>query len=332
MAASSAPPRGPSATDIVRERAVSLEPASPDAAAWIPFEIIDAVDRFGGELGASSAPEIRGDRIVWSLVLPAVAHTPDPSTFDSVCTELTRSDPHLACAVDTFAVGAADRTRFAFSWRRASGSFRGDIALPLRALARMHTGACLVSAERTLRTLELKLQVADIPVLGRTLARLTAITPLNDLILVGMQPAQTPHGVVENVILSWPTDRVDRDRADLAGDPWPARCEQREVMSREAAAHSPITALFAIAGERAHGAVVNIAHREWLVTEGDVVADARVASIAPQGVYLVRTDRPNARPQLARLPPAARRPPISSSASPPPLRIPLPPEPPAPLP
>jgi hypothetical protein len=266
-------------------------------------------------------------------VLPAQRQTPDPASFEGVCTEVMQADPHLACAVDVLAVGPTDRIRFAFAWRRAPGPYRFDIALPLRALSRMHTGACVVSIERTAQTLELKLQVPDVAVLGRTLARLTALTPISDLILVGMQPAQLSHGQVENVTLSWPTDRVDRDHADLGTDAWPARCDEREPMSHEAAPHSPITALVAITGERSRGAIVNIAHREWLVTEGDAIADARITAVSPEGVYIARNDRPRARPQLVRYATPPQRPAHGgSSSSAPPIRLPLPPEPPAPLP
>jgi hypothetical protein len=148
-----------------------------------------------------------------------------------------------------------------------------------------------------------------------------------------MQSAQLSHGSVEAVTLSWPTDRVDRDRADLGADAWPPRCDEREPMSHEAAPHSPITALLAITGERSRGAIVNIAHREWFVTEGDAIADARITAVSPEGVYVARNDRPRARPQLVRYatpPPRPAR--TGSSSSPPPIRLPLPPEPPAALP
>ncbi len=334
--ASPAPSAGPTAADRVRERLAALTPAPPNVSAWIPFEIIDTVDRVAGELGASSAPEIHEDRVVWSLVIPAGPRAPEPASFQGVCDELTRTNAHLACAVDAVAVGATDRVRLAFGWRREPGRMAADLALPLRALARMHTGACLVSAERTARTLEIKLQVPDVPALGRTLARLTSLTPLNDLFLVGMQPANLAHGTAESVTLSWPTDRVDRERADLGTDPWPTRCDEREAMSREAPAHSPLTPLVFVRGERARGAVVNIARREWLVTEGDTLGDARITAVSDRGVYVARLDRPRARPTLTRfMPQPAHGPagPGSRGASPlQPVRIPLPPEPPAPLP
>ncbi|MEI8256389.1 MAG: hypothetical protein WCJ30_12015 [Deltaproteobacteria bacterium] len=333
--ASPAVAAGPTAADRVRERLGALTPAPPNVAAWIPFEIIDVVDRVGGELGSSSAPEIHEDRVVWSLVIPAGPRAPDPAAFQAVCDAVTRTNAYLACAVDSVAVGATDRVRLAFGWRREAGRMAADLALPLRALARMHTGACLVSAERTARTLEIKLQVPDVPSLGRTLARLTAITPLNDLFLVGMQPAALAHGTAESATLSWPTDRVDRERADLGSDPWPTRCDEREVMSREAPAHSPLTPLLLVRGERARGAVVNIARREWVVTEGDTLGDARITSVNERGVYVARVDRPRARPTLARFvaqPAPGPGGPSRAPAALPPVRIPLPPEPPAPLP
>lgn len=212
-----------------------------------------------------------------------------------------------------------------------------DLALPLRALARMHTGACLVSAERTARTLEIRLHVPDVPALGRTLARLTALTPLNDLFLVGMQPAALAHGTAESVTLSWPTDRVDREHADLGGDAWPAHCDEREAMSREAAPHGALTALMPVHGERARGALVNLARREWLVTEGDTVGDARITSVTDRGVYVARIDRPRSRPALVRfVRPAGHGGAMTGTARAlptlQPVRIALPPEPAAPLP
>jgi hypothetical protein len=88
--------------------------------------------------------------------------------------------------------------------------------------------------------------------------------------------------------------------------------------------------------------VVNVARHEWLVTDGDQVGDASVATVADRGVFVRRANTPpRARPVLARF-----RAPTSSARAgagaavrpqPPPLvaprlgpiRIPQPPEPPA---
>jgi hypothetical protein len=142
-------------------------------------------------------------------------------------------------------------------------------------------------------------------------------------------------------LLSWPTDRADREHGDLVEDNCPTRCEERNAIATEARPRTPVTALLPIDGERARGAVVAILRREWLITEGDLVGDVRVTSVASDGVYLRRGSSPaRERARLARFSRSGTsatgashtgRPPNAPAPTRPP-RLPLPPEPPAPLP
>jgi hypothetical protein len=84
--------------------------------------------------------------------------------------------------------------------------------------------------------------------------------------------------------------------------------------------------------------VVRLARRDWLVSAGDQLGDATVTAVTEQGVYVRRGASPRARPQLLRFAAPGARAPSNGPANRPqgqqpalgPLRVPLPPEPPAP--
>ena len=339
IGASASPTSGPSASDRVRAQ-LDAQPVVPaEQAAWFPFRILEIVIRASGELPAPAAPSFADDRVVWSLVAPATPTPRAASAYTSVCDEVTRVEPRVLCLTDTVAIGATDRVRMAFGWRALPGSVTADLALPLRALGRLSTGACLRSAERSLHTLELRVEVPNVLSLGTTLALLTAVPHLRDLIMVQAENLSGPRGPFLKVTLAWPTDRADRTVGDMGGDAWPARCDEHATLGAEVPPRSPLTALAVIRGERARGAVVNLARREWLVTDGDQLGDALVTSVTEQGVYVRRGDSPRARAALMRFTtrPPARGP--ASHAPPPsgpshsttplgPIRISLPPEPP----
>jgi hypothetical protein len=331
-------PAGPSASDRVRAALEGTAAVPADEAAWFPFRVLEIVARASGELPAPTAPTIHDDVTVWSLVLPATAAPRDPVAQGSACAEVARVEPRIACAVDTLTVGATERVRLAFGWRRAPGLLVADLALPLRALARLPGGVCLLSAERTLRTVELEVRASDVRALGTALALMATVPRLSDVIMVRAEPVSTPQGQVLRALLSWPTDRADRTVGDLGHDPWPVRCEGHATLGADAPPRAILTALALLRGERAQGAVVNLARHEYLVTEGDQLGDATVTSVSEQGVYVRRGTSPRARPVLLRFatrPPAAPQPPGGAPATTMPTRpprIPLPPEPPAPTP
>jgi hypothetical protein len=327
-------PSAPSASDRVRARLDALTPMPGDDARWLPLRLLDAVAHASGELPAPAAPSNHGGAVVWSLVLPPATGRREPETYASVCDEVTRAEPRVLCAVDTVSVGASDRVRFAFGWREASPPGGADLALPLRALSRVHTGVCLQSAERTAHTLELRLRAPDLRALGTTLALMATVPRLSDVILVESEPM----GNAIRFLVSWPTDRVDAHAGNLGDDLWPARCDDHATVAAEVPRRSPIVALIPIRGERAHGAVVTVARREWLITDGDVVGDAQITTADDHGVFVRRGANPRARPQRLTYMPHA--PGTAQSGNTPPgttthsrtPQIPLPPEPPAPLP
>jgi hypothetical protein len=329
-------PTEPAASDRVRALLDGTPVVPVDEAAWFPFRVLQIAARVSGELPAPTAPQVVGDTVVWSLVAPVGADR-DAGPRAAVCSEVSRLESRIVCAVDRVTVGAAERARMAFGWRRASGETTADLATPLRALSRLDTGMCLVSAERTLRTLEIRVRAPSVQALGTSLALIAAAPRLSDLILLGRE-AGGGAGGGGVYHLSWPTDRVDRDTGTLGADPWPSRCDEHAMVGGDAPSRARAMALVSIEGERARGAVVALAQHEWLVTDDDQLGDATVASVTPRGVYLRRGVSPRARPILARFAPRAsgsapsRGPAVQHPGEPgrlPPVHIPTPPEPPA---
>lgn len=326
-----------SASDRVRAALRALPEVPTEEAEWLPFRVLDVVARTTGDLPQPAPLQHTDAGTVWSLVAIATP-TPDPAPLGGVCQQLMRADPRIACFVDVVTQGATERVRMAVGWRAGSGPVSHDLALPLRALSRLSTGACLVSAERTARTLDLRVRVPSLRALGTSLALLSVAPMLSDILMVHSQPIGST-GALE-AVLTWPTARVDRDRADLRADAFPPRCDGRMVLSSSAARGAPLTALFALTGSSARGALVAIERRQWLVTEGDQVGDAVVTAFSPQGVYVRRANGQAGRPRLVRFtgtaaggtsPLRSRARGMEGAGSPgTQVPVPLPPEPPAP--
>lgn len=318
----------PLASERVRAALEGAAAVPADEAAWFPFRVLSIVARASGELPAPTAPSEREGMVVWSLVMPPTAGERDSSVSEALCDAVRRAEPRIACAADTVTVGATERVRLAFGWRRDSRDVTVDLALPLRALSRLDTGVCLLSAERTLRTVELVVRVPDMRALGTSLALLATVPRLSDLILVRAEPMDGPSGRAIRAQLSWPTDRADRSAGDLGSDPWPLRCEDHVTVADGVRRNGSLVPVVLIRGERTRGAVVSLAQREYFVTEGDSLGDAVVVAVTEQGVYVRRGSGRRVRPVFFRF---ATPPPLvsvpSSRRAP---RVPLPPEPPAP--
>jgi hypothetical protein len=251
-----------------------------------------------------------------------------------VCGAVEHADARVACSHDVVAVGARDAPRFAVGWRQGEAAPRGDLALPLRAIARFAGGVCVLDVERTLYTLEIRLLAPDIAALGHLLALAAAVPGLATMVVVESQP--TSAGL--RVRISWPTDRIDRERGNLVNDAWPARCTGATHADEHASPRATFDALARIDGSTGHGAIVRVDRRQWLVTEGDTVGPYQIAAAGPREL-LVRRTGTRGRPRRV----VYRAPEGSGAASPAPERpyphgpgghpqIALPPEPPAPLP
>ncbi len=321
----------PTAVDRVRSAVAELPVIGAAESAWFPLRVLEAAARGRGDLPATTAPIVAGDAMIWSVVWPPTART-NVSEHAPVCDDLTRADPRIACAVDQIEIGATDRVRLTVGWRRGPGEIAVDLATPLRALVRIGSPPCLVSAERTLHTIDVTLRAADLSVIGRALALMAAAPRMSDVLMVRSEPAA---GGLE-VLLSWPTDRADRTTGNLASDAWPSRCEARPPLGAQDPPRGPVSARALIRGERVQGAVVSFGRHEWIVTEGDHVGDAAITAVSGRGVWLRRGRNPRARATLIAFPRGIVGSPNASGlatfpAPPvvrPPVHVPLPPEPP----
>ncbi len=200
-----------------------------------------------------------------------------------LCAWVATQDPRVRCAQDTTAWRGAERPRVIFGWRSLQGSVPTvTLAQPLRAMARVGDGICLVSAQRTLRTLDLVVQSSDPAALGRALARMTVAPGLGQLIVVRTEPV----GGGLRATLSWPVEQSLRDRGELGDDPWPARCDGAQRVPILAVHGTVPSARLRLTGSRASGAILSAGRAEWLLTVGDVIDRWTVDTIDARGVRL----------------------------------------------
>lgn len=263
-----------------------------DEAAWLPSRIMGALVDATGALPAPTPPRRTEGRVTWSLLAQ-----PEAGDLSGACAAIARFDPRVACATDAVQWAGSERPRVAVGWRAAESRPAVGLAQPLRALSRVAPRACLVSAQNTLRTLDILIRTASHPVLGRTLAALATAPGLSDLILVRAEPV----GAEVQALLSWPTERA-RGPADLGDDPWPARCGGASRVGADAASATLPAVRGVIAGTAAQGAVLSVGRQAWLVTVGDSVGDAVVRSITPSVVTLTRVGRPPLRLRVTAAP------------------------------
>lgn len=273
------------ATEQIQRGMAALPVVPGPEAAWFPARILAMVVDQAHLLPSTAPPSFHDDQVVWTLLAQPRAES---DRLRAVCDAVVRAEPRVVCATEPTEWNGSLRTRALFGWRASHGRPDPTLAHPLRALSRLGAGVCLVSAQRTLRTLDLTVRVPDAEVLGRSLALMSAVPFLSDLIMVRSEP----HGDGLEAVLSWPLDRADPARADLADDLWPPRCDNASALARDARAQTlPIARMF-ITGARAHGAVLTVNHRDWLATEGDTVAGATISAITDAAVTLRMPGRP----------------------------------------
>lgn len=295
-----------SPAERLRAAAGAAPELSVDESAWVRARLLRAVSRATGTLLAPTAPDARDGVVTWSLVADAAV---DPPRLANACEAAAREERRVACLADVVPWAGAERARVTFAWRAPDARAPVTLAQPLRALARFGDGLCLLHAERTPRTLDLTVHTRDVDAIGRALAVLTVAPGLSDLILV----REELRGNDVEAVLSWPLDRATGP-ADLAGDPWPPRCDGRSAVGGEARAGTAPVARERVRGAAAQGAVVRVGRREWLVTAGDTAAGTSVVGIRDVGIMLRPARSPRA--VLMRFPP----PPPAGRRLPPPTR------------
>ncbi|MEZ4411212.1 MAG: hypothetical protein R3A52_32735 [Polyangiales bacterium] len=264
-------------------------------AAWMPPRVLTAVIAATGVTPAPSAPDRDGDAVRWSLV---TADDVPATRIDRACDAVTALDARLACATDRVVASGSERGRVVVGWRVEGDAPPVSWAQPLRALSRFGEGMCLVSAQRTLRTLDLTVRAQSPQLLSRALAVMATAPRLSDLILVRAEP----EGEGLRVVLSWPLSRARDPRADLGDDAWPTRCDGAATVAGDAATGTVPTALEFIAGARAQGALMSAGRAAWAVTVGDRVGGSAVSAIDASGVTVQMPRR--ARPVRLRYSPA----------------------------
>lgn len=254
-----------------------------EEAAWLPSRVLGAVVDATGALPAPTPPRRSEDRVTWSLVAP-----PEARSLDGACEALARFDARLACAVDTVTWAGSARARLAVGWRAQDAPSTVTLAQPLRALARLARGLCLVSAQRTLRTLDLTVRADTPPALGRALGMMATAPGLRDLILVRTEP----RGEGLEAVLSWPIERVRDAPATMGDDPWPARCGGASAVGGGVLLGTMPTLRAMVDGTAARGAVLAAGRQEWLVTVGDRVNSVAVLRVDADRAWVSRSAPP----------------------------------------
>lgn len=271
-------PPPPDALVTVTAALAGLQPVADADAPWAPVTALRAVLRASGDLPLPGAPERHDDAVTWSMLLQQAA----PAAAGNTTCAAVSADPHLACATDRVEHVGRIRTRVVVGWRERPATPVISRAQPLRALARVARGVCLVSAQETERTLDLTVRADDAPALGETLALLTVSPGLRELITVRVEPL----GGGLQATLSWPLARATT--RELGDDAWPTRCGGAlDLGATLPNATLPVARTF-IPGSRARGAVMTLGRVAWVVTVGDRLARATVTAIDEGGVTLQR--------------------------------------------
>lgn len=281
------PPPSPTALGTVAALLPSLTVFSPSESAWLPPRILSTVISSTHLLPVPSAPRPHSDGFIWSLI------TADPYTSDNTssqttnplsaaCSALATLDSRLSCATDTVTLAGTHHARIAIAWRTTGPPPEVSWIQPLRALALYGTDLCLVSAQRTVNTLDLTVLAPSASVLGRSLAVITAAPRLSDLIVVRVEPVT--NGL--RALLSWPTARAHAPHADLHSDPWPTRCNNSVTVAQDTPVGGHPTAIEPIDGSTARGAVVSLNRTSWVVTSSDTFGEYTVVSTDSRSVTL----------------------------------------------
>lgn len=269
------PPPAPVAVAAALE---GLEPVADAEAPWVPVAVLRAMLRASGDLPLPGAPERGDDRVTWSLLLQAGA----PAEAGATACATIAADPHVACASDRVEHVGRVRTRVVAGWRERPSPRVISRAQPLRALARVARGVCLVSAQETERTVDLTVRADDARALGETLALLTVSPGLRELITVRVEP----DGSALRAVLSWPSARATT--REMGDDAWPERCGGAADLGAAVPRGTLPVARAFVPGARAQGAVMTLGREAWLVTAGDRLAQLMVAAIDAAGVTLRR--------------------------------------------
>jgi hypothetical protein len=271
-------PPPPDAVATVAASLPGLEPFAADLAPWVPSTVLGAVLRATGELPLPGAPSREDDRVTWRLLLQSGAST---SAAASVCAAVI-ADPHLACATDRVEHVGRPRDRIVVAWREPTAPLVISRYQPLRALARLARGVCLVSAQETALTLDLTVRADGASSLGETLALLTVSPGLRALMTVRVEP----QGEALQATLTWPSTRAITN--DLGDDPWPPRCNGAlDIAASLPPGTLPVARSF-VAGARSQGAVLTAGRAAWVVTVGDRIARSTVRAVDEGGVTLQR--------------------------------------------
>ncbi|MDP3275791.1 MAG: hypothetical protein Q8Q09_11385 [Deltaproteobacteria bacterium] len=250
------------------------EPLSRDQELWVPFAFLQHTLERTGTLATPVAPRHDGDAWQWSFVLSTGATPPPMAQRDAICSAVAQSAPAVLCAHDEAIVGGAMRPRWRLTWRTSGEAIGGDLATPLRALSRVGSRLCLRSAEVTLRSLEIVVRAPTMAALGESLALMTVIAPLRELIMVRAEL----HGAEVTALLSLPLSRLDATRATLGDDPWPQRCDGHTRVAEDSrgALHARMAILSSTPTSAPRGAIVERSARRFMLTAQDVFGDATI--------------------------------------------------------
>jgi hypothetical protein len=249
-----------------------------DDALWNSFRVLSVILQATHQLAAPTAPMLEHDIGSISMLLQPTASVASQAERESVCVQLTQSEPRIACNTEAVEMFGAIRARWNFAWRITGPSPSLDVGVALRALSRLRDKLCVQKIELAANTLELTVRSADRAQMGESLALLTSAPRMSDATVVRFEP--TAAGVVAT--LSWPLDRVNREQASLASDAWPMGCDGRVSVLPDDA--TLLRATQFVRGTVAQGVVLERAARRFFLTVGDRIGDSEIIAIAPQSV------------------------------------------------
>jgi hypothetical protein len=265
-------------------------PLTSEEAAWWPARVLPRVSQHWGALPTPGAPRTDGDVTVWPLL---AASAVPAGASEALCAALTADDPRVACAHDTTPWRGAARDRVVLGWRAQPGEVPVSAVQPLRALARVGAGLCVVRVQRTEATLDVTVQAADAAGVGAALAGLVVSPGLRTLLVVRVEP----RGDGVEALLSWPV-RVqgEAEAVPSLGDaPWPARCGGVARMGEDAPRGTVPVPVLRVDGAQGGGAFLRVGRAVWGAAVGDAVAGWTLRAVTARGVALQGPGQPRPR-------------------------------------
>jgi len=199
----------------------------------------------------------------------------------------------VVCAHDHELWRGAPRDRVVLAWRRADGEVAVSAVQPLRALARVGEGLCVVQIQRSEATLDFTVRTTDPARLGAALAAMVVSPGLSSLLVVRVEP----RGDGMEALLSWPLRGrgAPLGAPTMGDDAWPGRCDGQSRLAEGTPRGTLPVALGAIDGSAARGAWVRVGRAVWAVTTGDVVAGWTVRAVTARGVAVQGDGQPRPR-------------------------------------